>query len=149
MKKQEELYRKLIKMVKDTKDNKIQWKVWCQTTEYNDDEDKPKETVDGVTWTVDECYVSYECEYEGNQFVMITYEMMHTDGIQQKTTSFICLPPLGVRYFDIVTLLPYTVENSQMLTYAAHSLWIEILEKYKENNPNIDLKVESRQLTID
>ena len=63
MKKEDELLKELTDMVKETKKGQIKWKLSCQTTEYND-ERKPTVTEDGITWTVDECYVSYECTYK-------------------------------------------------------------------------------------
>ena len=107
MKKEAELVKQLTDMAKDTKMGKIKWEVICQTTEYNDVDKKPKTEEDGVIWTVDECYVSYHCMYKGEEFLMITYEMMHTAGNQTKTTNLVFLPPLGIRYFDVHTLLPY------------------------------------------
>ena len=80
MKKEDELLKELTDMVKETKKGQIKWKLSCQTTEYNDEAVKPTVTEDGITWTVDECYVSYECTYKGSDFVMITYEMIHTAG---------------------------------------------------------------------
>ena len=76
MKKEDELLKELTDMVKETKKGQIKWKLSCQTTEYNDEAVKPTVTEDGITWTVDECYVSYECTYKGSDFVMITYEMI-------------------------------------------------------------------------
>ena len=105
MKKEDELLKELTDMVKETKKGQIKWKLSCQTTEYNDEAVKPTVTEDGITWTVDECYVSYECTYKGSDFVMITYEMIHTAGDKRQTTNLVFLPPLGIRYFDISTLL--------------------------------------------
>lgn len=76
-------------MVKETKKGQIKWKLSCQTTEYNDEAVKPTVTEDGITWTVDECYVSYECTYKGSDFVMITYEMIHAAGDKRQTTNLV------------------------------------------------------------
>ena len=149
MKKQDELLKQLTDMVKDTKAKKIVWEVSCQTTEYNDPDSKPKTEEDGCLWTVDECYVSYHCEYKGAEFLMITYEMIHTAGDVVKTTNLVFLPPLGVRYFDIHTLLPYSVEASQMLTYQIHTLWTMLLGMYKENPDSVSMDVSERVLTIE
>ena len=75
MKKEDELLRDLTEMIKDTQKGALKWKVTAQTTEYNDESQKPKVTEEGVEWTVDECYVSYYCKYQGEEFLMITYEM--------------------------------------------------------------------------
>ncbi len=149
MKKQEELVKQLTEMAKDTKSGKIHWNITCQTTEYNQPEKKPTVEEDGIVWTVDECYVSYHCEYKGKEFLMITYEMIHTAGDKVKTTNLVFLPPLGVRYFDIHTLLPYSVEVSQILTYQVHQLWLMLMEMYKGNPKSVSLDVSERILTIE
>lgn len=149
MKREEELVKQLTDMVKDTKAGKVHWKVTCQTTEYNDAETKPTVEEDGLQWTVDECYVSYHCEYKGKEFLMITYEMLHTAGDKVKSTNLVFLPPLGVRYFDIHTLLPYSVEASQMLVYQVHSLWTLLLDMHKANPDSVTMDVSERVLTIE
>jgi hypothetical protein len=149
MKKQEELMRELSDMVKETKAGKLHWKIDCQTTEYNPAEEKPVVEEDGVNWTVDECYVSYFCEYKGQEFLMISYEMIHSAGDKKKTTNLIFLPPLGIRVFDIHTLLPYAVETSQVLAYDVHMLWLTILEEYRKDPARVSLNVDERKLTIE
>jgi hypothetical protein len=149
MKREEELIKQLTDMVKDTKAGKVHWQVTCQTTEYNDAETKPTVEEDGLKWTVDECYVSYHCEYKGKEFLMITYEMLHTAGDKVKSTNLVFLPPLGVRYFDIHTLLPYSVEASQMLIYQVHSLWTLLLDMHKANPDSVSMDVSERVLTIE
>lgn len=149
MKKEEELLKQLTEMTKETKAGKILWEIKCQTTEYNDPESKPQVEEDGSLWTVDECYVSYHCEYKGNEFLMITYEMIHTAKDVVKTTNLVFLPPLGVRYFDIHTMLPYAVEASNMLTYQIQNLWKLLLDMYKANPSSVALDVSERVLTIE
>lgn len=149
MKKQDELLKQLTEMTKDTKAGKIHWNIECQTTEYNKEEDKPKVEEEGILWTVDECYVSYYCEHKGKEFLMITYEMLHTAGDKVKTTNLVFLPPLGIRYFDIHTLLPHAVEASQMLTYQIHTLWTMLLDMYKANPDSVSMNVSERILTIE
>ena len=80
---------------------------------------------------------------------MITYEIIHSNGKEQKSSSFVFLPPLGIRLFDLHVLLPYSVSNSKMLTYVVHSLWVLLLKKYKKHDDKIELEIESRELTID
>ena len=149
MKKEEELIRDLREMVKDTKAGKVNWKIIEQTTEYNDSESKPIVDEDGTKWQVDECYVSFNCEYKEKEFLMITYEMIHTAADVQRTTNLVFLPPLGIRYFDLNTLLPYSVEASQMLTYHIHELWKLCLDMYKNKQENVSLEVTNRVLTIE
>lgn len=149
MKKQDELLKQLTDMVKDTKMKKITWDVICQTTEYNDPATKPQMEEDGCMWTVDECYVSYHCEYKGKEFLMITYEMIHTAGDAVKTTNLVFLPPLGIRYFDINTLLPYAVETNNMLAYQIKTLWEMLLAMHKEDPNSVNLDASERVLTIE
>ena len=54
MKKSAELLKKLPDLVKETKENKLQWKIEFQTTEYNDPSEKPTEQRDGKDWLLDE-----------------------------------------------------------------------------------------------
>lgn len=149
MKREDELLKQLQEMTKDTKSGKIKWEIKCQTTEYNETESKPVVEEDGTFWVVDECYVSYYCEYKGKEFLMITYEMIHTAGSDVKTTNLIFLPPLGVRFFDIHTLLPYSVETSNVLTYQIHTLWEMLLDMYKANPDSVNMDVSERVLTIE
>ena len=149
MKREDELLKQLMDMTKDTKVGKIRWDIKCQTTEYNDVASKPQVMEDAIAWTVDECYVSYYCEYKGKEFLMITYEMIHTAEDKVKTTNLIFLPPLGIRYFDIHTLLPYAVETSNMLSYQVQSLWNLLLDMYKKNPDSVALDVSERVLTIE
>lgn len=149
MKREEELLKQLTEMTKETKMGKISWDIKCQTTEYNDPASKPQVEEDGILWTVDECYVSYFCEYKGKEFLMITYEMLHTAGDSVKTTNLVFLPPLGVRYFDIHTLLPYAIETSNMLAYQIQSLWTMLLDMHKANPASVALDVSERVLTIE
>lgn len=149
MKKEDELLKQLMDMAKDTKAGKLKWDVKCQTTEYNDPATKPQVMEDDILWTVDECYVSFYCEYKGKEFLMITYEMVHTAGDKVKTMNLIFLPPLGIRYFDIHTLLPYSVEANNMLSYQVKNLWTMLLDMYKANPASVALDVSERVLTIE
>lgn len=149
MKRKEELIRELTAMIKDTRAGKIHWDVKCQTTEYNPKDQKPTVKEENDIWIVDECYVSYYCHYNGKEFLMISYEMIHTCGKKQKTTNMVFLPPLGIRYFDIHSLLPYAVETDQMLSYEVHMLWLTLLELKKENKDVVTIDADERQLIIE
>ena len=149
MKKPEELMKEITELTKETKAGKINWSVKCQTTEYNPEEEKPVVEEDGKHWTVDECYVEYDCQYKGKDFVMITYEMIHSCGEKVKTTNLVFLPPLGMRYFDIHQLLPYAVENSQMLSYAIRELYQLLLEIHKKNPKQVALEATPGKLVIE
>lgn len=149
MKKTEELAKQLTDMIKETKMGKLKWDVQCCTSEYNDADKKLKVQEDGILWNVDECFVSYHCEYKGQEFLMITYEMIHSTKQKTKTTNLVFLPPLGIRYFDVSVLLPYAIETSQILTYQIHTLWELLLSMYKANPNSVKLDVSERVLTIE
>ena len=149
MKKQSELLRDITEMVKDTKAGKMKWDVKCQTTEFNQEEEKPTVDEEGTVWIVDECYTSFYTEFRGEEFLMITYEMIHSAGSRKKTTSLVFLTPMGIRYLDIHTLLPYAVECDQMLSYQVHMLWLTLLEEHKKHPELIALDASERKLTIE
>ncbi len=149
MKKKDELLREISDMVKETKEGRLHWKVECQTTEYNPAEEKPVVEEEGTKWIVDECYVSYFCEFRGEEFLMISYEMIHSAEDKKKTTNLIFLPPLGIRVFDLHSLLPYAVEADQMITYEVHMLWLTLLEEHRKNPDHVAFTADERTLTIE
>lgn len=149
MKKSAELLRKIPELVKETKENKLHWDIEFQTTEYNDPSEKPIENIDGDPWMLDECFVSYHCLYNGEEFLMITYEQIATYGDKKKSYNLVFLPPLGNRFFDVDMLAPYAVELDQMLTYEIHMLWLAILEKLKERSENISIEVTPRDSAVE
>ena len=149
MKKPEELIKEITEMTRETKAGRLTWNIKCQTTEYNPEEEKPVVEDEGINWTVDECYVEYNCQYKGKEFVMITYEMIHSCGEKNKTTNLVFLPPLGMRFFDIHQLLPYAVENSQMLSYAIHELWLQLVERHKADPKQVVLDAPPGKLVIE
>lgn len=75
--------------------------------------------------------------------------MLHSCMDKQKSTNIVFLPPLGIRYFDIHTLLPYAVEADQMLTYQIHMLWLMLLELQKTQPQRVDFDATERELSID
>ena len=137
MKKPEELSRLLTEMYKETKEGRIRWSLQVQTTEHNNPSEKPIEVEDGISWTVDECYVSYVCNYKGQDFCMITYEMIKTAGDKVQTTNLVFLPPMGIRAFHLQTLLPYAVEASNVLANQIHNLWELLLVQYKTDKASV------------
>lgn len=146
---QEELSHKLTELINGTKEGKVRWNVEVQTTEGNEPSEKPVETEHGVEWTVDECYVCYYCKYRGNEFCMITYELIKTAGERVMTSNMVFLPPLGVRFFDLRTLLPHSVETSAVLLEQIHQLWILLMDMYKVDKSSIYLDVRPGKLTIE
>lgn len=149
MTKQEQLIRKVTDLIQQTQAGKMHWDIQCQTTEYNDPQIKPVETENGQNWIVDECFVSYHCLYQGNEFLMISYEQIYTCGELKKSCNLIFQPPLGVRFFDVDILAPYAVEADQMLVYQVHMLWLTILEQYKKDPESVELAVTPRELVLD
>ncbi len=149
MKKSAELFKKLPDLVKETKENKLQWKIEFQTTEYNDPSEKPTEQIDGKDWLLDECFVSYHCEYKGKEFLLITYEQIASFEDKKKSYNLAFVPPLGNRFFDVDLLAPYAVELDQMLAYEIHMLWLTILEKLKEHSKNITIDVSPRDSAVE
>ena len=149
MKKSAELLKKLPDLVKETKENKLQWKIEFQTTEYNDPSEKPTEQIDGKDWLLDECFVSYHCEYKGKEFLLITYEQIASFEDKKKSYNLAFVRPLGNRFFDVDLLAPYAVELDQMLAYEIHMLWLTILEKLKEHSKNITIDVSPRDSAVE
>ena len=149
MKKSAELLKKLPDLVKETKENKLQWKIEFQTTEYNDPSEKPTEQIDGKDWLLDECFVSYHCEYKGKEFLLITYEQIASFEAKKKSYNLAFVPPLGNRIFDVDLLAPDAVELDQMLAYEIHMLWLTILEKLKEHSKNITIDVSPRDSAVE
>ena len=149
MKKQEELFHEINEMVKELKSKKLQFKVDVQTTEANQADEKPVEEEDGVKWVVDECYVSYCCKYKGKDFCMVTYELIKTAGSRVVTNNMVFLPPLGMRYFDLSKLLPYSVEASGVLLEQIHKLWVMLMEMYQTDQGSVNLSVKPGVLTIE
>ena len=149
MKKPEELSHQLTEMYKETKEGKLHWNLQVQTTEHNDTSEKPVEVEDGINWTVDECYVSYYCKYKGKDFCMITYEMIKTSGDKVTTSNMVFLPPLGMRFFDLRTLLPYSIEVSNVLLDQIHKLWVMLFDMYKVDKGSIYLDIKPGVLKIE
>lgn len=86
---------------------------------------------------------------------MITYEMIKTakqagSGESRVTSSnMVFLPPLGLRFFDLHTLLPYSVEVSNVLLDAIHRLWVLLLDMYKTDKGSVYLNVSPGTLVIE
>ena len=147
--KQDALNHKMTELLAATKDGKVRWSVQVQTTEANDPAAKPVETEDGVDWVLDECYVSYYCQYRGEEFCLISSELIKTAGERVATSNMVFLPPLGMRYFDLRTLLPYSVEASAVLLDQIHQLWVMLLDMYKVDRGSLYLDVNPGVLTIE
>lgn len=140
----EELVRKVMDLVKDTQAEKIKWEILCQTSEYQEEATKKKETIDGSEWIVDECFVSYYCMHKEKEFLMITYEKICRKDTETRSVNLVFLPPLGLRFFDLDRLAEYAVNTNQILIYDIHMLWLTIMEKYKKNKELVRLEVTAR-----
>jgi len=145
--KEEELIKRIKRLLEETQKGKVKWKVDVQTTEYNDN--KYIEEVDGVKWTIDEVYVNYYCEYNSEVFNMITYEMIRSDGVNTNTNTFVFFPPNGIRFFNLRTLLPYSVTSSSMTVQSIHMLWNFLLELAKNNTGVVTLDASPAEINIE
>lgn len=133
-------------MLKETANRKIKWRVEVATSEYQNQENKPVVEADGTTWTVDECYVAYCCEFRGNEFSMITYENMEHSGEAMRTTNLIFLPPIAMRVFHLDELAPYALEATAPLVDKIHHLW-EMLLKMHQADPN-SVVIDAREIAV-
>lgn len=143
----EELSKTLQNMRRETEDGRLKWRIDVQTTEGN--EEKYAVTEDGKTWTVDECYVSYLCNYRGSEFCMITYEMIKTCGAQVRTINYLFLPPLGVRLFSLHTLLPHSVETDSVLIAQVHALWEALIVLKKKGSGQVEFHIAEASVNVE
>lgn len=145
--KPEELLQTLTKMRKDTEEGKLYWRLDVQTTEGNENKYTVEE--EEQTWMVDECYVSYQCEYKGNEFCLISYEMIKTCKKQVRTVNYLFLPPLGVRFFSLQTLLPHSIEADAMLISQVHMLWEQLMELVKKKSDQVEFHITESSVDIE
>lgn len=80
---------------------------------------------------------------------MITYEMIKTAEEKVQTTNMIFLPPLGIRVFQLQTLLPYAVKASGVLANQIHNLWEVLLSMKKAGDDNVFMEVSAGKLVIE
>lgn len=138
--KPEQLAARLDDMLSQTKKNSLEWVVNVQTTELMDNSLKDHVADDdGNVWVIDECYTEFTCKYAGEPFHLITYELIKTSKDKTQTNNLLFLAPDGMRRFDLDLLAPYNIENSAVLTYKIHELWLLLLEGSREKKPNIRL----------
>lgn len=145
--KPEELLQTITKMKKDTKEGRLNWRLNVQTTEGNEEKYTVEE--DGQIWTVDECYVSYDCQYQGREFCMITYEMIKSCGTKVRTVNYLFMPPLGMRLFSLQTLLPHSIEADAILVSQVHSLWELLIELVKEESSQVEFRITEARVNIE
>ncbi len=145
--KPEELLQTLMKMQKETKDGKLNWRLDVQTTEGNEEKYTVEE--DEKTWTVDECYVSYHCTYRGKEFCLISYEMIKTSGREIHTSNYLFLPPLGVRLFSLETLLPHSIEADAVLVSQVHMLWELLMDLVKKQSSQVEFHITEASVNVE
>lgn len=143
----EELIQTLKIMQQDTRDGKLNWSLCVQTTEGNEEKYTVQE--ENRTWTIDECYVSYNCTYRGNEFCMITYEMMKTSGDLVHTVNYVFLPPRGVRLFSLHTLLDHSVETNALLITQVHNLWELLMGLVKKKSSQVKFHIEEASVHVE
>ena len=138
--KPEKLASRIDEMFTQTKKGAIEWFVNMQTTELMDDSLKDQvEDEEGHIWLINECYTEFTCKYAGEPFHLITYELIKTCGDKTQTNNLLFLAPDGMRRFDLDLLAPYNIENSAVLSYKIHELWLFLLNAAHEKKPNIHL----------
>lgn len=143
----EDLKQKLMRMQKETEAGKLNWRLEIQTTEGNEEKYMAEE--EGRTWIVDECYVSYNCVFEGRDFCMITYEMMKSREGQMRTSNYIFLPPAGIRFFSLHTLLEYSIEANAVLIAQVRSLWELLAGIWKADGSQVSVRVTQANVNIE
>ena len=142
-----ELTQTLMKMQKDTEAGRLHWRLEVQTTEGNDE----KYTVEegGLTWVVDECYVSYSCNYRGKEFCMISYEMIKTSGTQVRTMNYIFLPPKGMRLFSLHTQLEHSVDADAVLISQVHTIWTLLMKLVRQGSGQVQFRISQASVNVE
>ena len=79
---------------------------------------------------------------------MITYELLKTAGTKVQTTNLVFMPPMGIRAFQLQTLLPYAIPASNVLVNQIHNLWELLLIQYKTDKSSVYLDVVPGTLVI-
>lgn len=145
--KPEGLLQTLTRMQKETEEGKLSWRMEVQTTEGKEEKYTVEE--EGVTWTVDECYVSYRCHYNGKDFCMITYEMIKASGTQIRTVNYIFLPPPGICLFSLHTLLKHSIEANAILISQVRSLWELLTGLVKKGSGQVDFRITEAEVSVE
>jgi hypothetical protein len=145
--KPEELLQTLVKMVKETETGKLKWRLTVQTTEGNEEKYTVEE--EGNVWIVDECYVSYDCTFQGKEFCMITYEMIRTLQDKVRTVNYVFIPPKGIRLFSLHTLLEHSVKADAVLISQVHTLWETLMKLVKEGSSQVDFQITQADVNVE
>lgn len=118
-----------------------------QTTEGQKDKYTVEE--EGMSWTVDECYVSYVCQYRGKEFCMISYELIRRSGDQTRTVNYVFLPPAGVRLFSLHTLLEHSIKADAVLLAQVHGLWVLLMDLVKKGSGQVECTITEASVDIE
>lgn len=145
--KPEELLQTLAKMVKETEEGKLKWRLAVQTTEGNEQKYTVEEA--GEVQIVDECYVSYDCMFQGKEFCMITYEMIRTVKEKVRTVNYVFLPPRGIRLFSLHTLLEYSVKADAVLISQIHTLWEALMKLVKQKSSQVEFQITQADVNVE
>lgn len=135
------LIKQLNEMIKMTKEGHLNWIVEMETTEANPQEEKARVLEEGREWVVDECFTSFSCQYQNQQFCLITYEIIKQCAGKVRTVNMAFLPPAFQRMFDLNHLIEYTVEMDQTLALTIHQLWELLMQQKKEGKAGVLVKI--------
>ncbi|MGN0485351.1 MAG: hypothetical protein ACI4HI_17570 [Lachnospiraceae bacterium] len=139
--KPELLANELRDMIRQTKDGRLNWNVEVDTTDAIPIEEKVHVQEEGRDWIVDECFTSFSCTYQKQEFCLITYEIVKKSGETVHSTNMAFLPPTFQRVFDLNLLVAHTIDLDRTLALCIHELWECIYNEHKNGNPKIRLKV--------
>ena len=95
------------------------------------------------------CFCATVLQYKNQDFLLTTYEMIKKSDGRTRTSNMIFLPPLGNRFFNLHTLLPYSVEASAVLVSQCCNLWKLLLDMYKIDHSSVYLEVNPGKLEIE
>ncbi len=135
------LSRQLEDMIKETGKNHLSWNMVIESTDDLDESIKEKLEDDGITWTVDECFVEYSCQWKGKDFCLISYEHVLSHEDKTRMNALVFLPPLGMRYFDINTLAPYAIKVDSVLANRVHILFETLMTHVRADDHTVSLRV--------
>lgn len=135
------LTNQLNEMIKQTKEGHLNWIVEMETTEANPEGEKARVLEEGREWMVDECFTSFSCHYQNQEFCLITYEIIKQSAGKVRTVNMAFLPPAFQRMFDLNRLIEHTVEMDQTLALTIHQLWELLMQQRKEGKPGVLVKI--------
>ncbi len=138
--KPKQLADKLDILIKETNKNGLKWKMQIETTDDLSEDLKEKLETEEGEYIIDECFVSYECTCQRQEFRMISYEHVMRRGDTTRMTALIFMPPEGLRYFDVAVMAPYAVDNSSMLSGKVHNLFDTLMKLHAAGSDQVSVK---------